>query len=327
MKILMDGRGPPRHGVARHARILMRLVAEQGHTVVEAGPADLTHAQFTDALWGGDVVTAAAAFGAWAATIPKPLVVTLHDVPGADADARRDRRRGAAYAAVIAACDGVIVSSWHEATKVARLGHAEPAVIELPLPTPVVPGPAAAARWPDGPTVALMGFLYPGKGHTEVIAAAARCSVRPTVVSLGSVSAGHDALRRQLRGQAGRDGVRLVVTGPLSGAAMARAAATVTVPVMPNRSPSASASLVTWLGCRRRPLVADGAYSRELEARHPGVTEIYRGIDELGERIDRALADPGRTRLDRLPPWPDVGAEHVEEYQRALGETGTARAS
>jgi hypothetical protein len=326
VRVLIDDRGPRRHGVARHARTLARLVAQQGHTVVGAGPADLTHAQFTDALWGGDVVSAAARFGAWAATTPRPLVVTLHDVPGADGDAGRDRRRGAAYASVIAASDSVIVSSWHEATKVAGLGHPDPCVIELPLPAPVPPTAGVGSRWPDGPTLGLIGFLYPGKGHGEVIAAAARCSERPSVVSLGAVSAGHDALRRQLQHQATRAGVRLLVTGPMSSARMAAAAATVTVPVMPNRSPSASASLLTWVGSRRRPLVADGEYSRELEARHPGIIDIYGG-DTLGERIGRALAQPGRTRLDRLPAWPDIGAAHVVEYQRARGETGAARAS
>lgn len=311
------------HGVAQHARTIAALVAGQGQTVVAGGPADLTHAQFTDGLWGSDIGAAVAAFASWAATTPRPLVVTLHDLPGADPDAGRDRRRGGGYARVIESSDRVIVSSRHEAEKVARLGG-RATFIELPLPSLAIP--AATVGWAEQTTLGVMGFLYPGKGHAEVIEAAGRLSPPPVVISLGAVSSGHDALRRQLRRDAARAGVRLIVTGPLSGGALTAAAMAVTVPVMPNRRASASASLVAWIGCGRRPLAATGDYSRELEDRHPGSIELC-DPGAWGEMIGRAVADPRCTRLDQLPAWPDVGAEHVEEYRRALAATGRARAS
>ena len=58
--------------------------------------------------------------------MPRPLVVTLHDVPGADPDPARDARRAAGYARVVAACDAVVVSAEHEAAKVARAPAGRP---------------------------------------------------------------------------------------------------------------------------------------------------------------------------------------------------------
>jgi hypothetical protein len=313
------------HGVVQHARTIAALVAERGQTVVAGGPADLTHTQFTDGLWGSDIGAAVSAFRSWAATTPRPLVVTLHDLPGADPDAARDARRGAGYARVITTSDRVIVSSRHEAAKVGRLGG-DGVFIELPLALPAAPARSAGARWPGEATLGVLGFVYPGKGHAEMIEAAACVSPPPVVISLGAVSSGHAALHRQLRRHAARAGVRLMVTGPLSDSRLRVAAMTVTVPVMPNRRASASASLVTWIGCGRRPLAATSDYSRELEDRHPGSVELCDG-DSWGEMVGRAMADPSRTRLDPLPVWPDVGAAHVEEYHRARAEMATTRAS
>jgi hypothetical protein len=315
--------GPRHHGVVRHARAVAALVAAEGAGVVGSGPADLTHAQFSDTLWGPDVATAAGAYERWSSAVPHPLVVTLHDVPGSDPDPAREARRREGYRRVLAASDGVIVSSRHEATKAAELTPHRPRVIELPLPAGSSrPATGATVSWGAGPTLGLLGFLYPGKGHAEVIAAAGRRAPAPRVVSLGAVSTGHQSLRRDLALHADRHGVELVVTGALSDIELTAAMAAVTVPLVPGRLVSASASLVTWVGHGRRPLVAAGAYADELAARHAGIVARYDGPDELDAAIEGALSDPLGTRLEEVPSWPDVGGEHLAAYRDLLGRAG-----
>jgi len=308
--------GPPGHGVVRHAAAVARLAAARGVSpVFVAHPGvGLTHAHFTDALYGPDIAAACAAFETWAAGAPRPLVVTLHDVPGADPDPARDASRRAGYARVMAACDATVVSAEHEASKVAVLTDRPVEVIELPLEE--LPGGAARPGWADRPTVGLLGFIYPGKGHRELIDAAARQPVPPRVVAAGAVSAGHAALHRDLVGRAAARGVDLVVSGSLSDADLAAAADAITVPVAPNRTVSASGSLIAWLGRGRRPLAALGEFSAELGRRHPGALFIYDGDAELDAAVAAALTRPSWTRLPGPPRWSDVGAAHAALYRR-----------
>lgn len=313
MRIRVHAPGPSGNGVVRHARLVARLARAHGVHTVDAG-ADLTHAQFTDRLYGPDIATAAAAFASWAATAARPLVVTLHDVPGGDSDPERDARRTAGYARVVAACDAVVVSAEHEAAKVARFAGRAAAVLHLPLPRPVPGG-----RWPawaDRPTVGVLGFVHPGKGHGDVIDAAAGTGLR--VVAAGAPAPGHDDLVRALHHGAARQGVELVVTGPLGAAEMTAAARAVTVPVAPGATVSASGSLMTWLGSGRSPLTVRGEYAVELDRRLPGALHLYADAAALPSAIGRALADPGRTRLDRVPVLPDAGAEHAALYRALL---------
>jgi hypothetical protein len=317
------------HGAVGHAEQVGVLLAAAGAEVVVTGPADVVHAQFTDALWGRDIVAAATAYQRWAASTTAPVVVTLHDVPGGDPDGARDARRAAGYARVVAASDEVIVSSLHEATKVAQLCGRRPRFIELPLP--VFPSSscarAEAFAWAGATTLGLLGFLYPGKGHAEAIDVAARQSPVPWVVSLGAVSPGHQALRQELDRHAAAQGVRLVVTGALAESALVAAAASITVPLSPNRLVSASASLLAWIGCRRRPVSASSAYSCEISARHPGQISLYDDVAGLDSLIRAGVAQPERTKLTVVPPWFDVGAQHVEVYRQALRSAGASSAA
>jgi glycosyltransferase involved in cell wall biosynthesis len=303
--------GPAGHGVVRHARLVARLAAAHGVRAVTGG-AHLTHAQFTDALYGPDIATAAAAFEAWAAGASRPLVVTLHDVPGADPDPARDARRGAGYARVVAACDAVVVSAEHEAAKIARLTGRTATVVDLPVPRPVPGGTRPA--WADRPTLGVLGFVHPAKGHADVIAAAARNGLR--VIAAGAPAPGHPL--HELREQAARGGVELVVTGTLDDAAMAAAARAVTVPVAPSAVVSASGTVMTWRGCGRRPLAARGEYAVELDRRHPGTLHLYADAAALPAAVARALADPRSTWLDDDRAVPDAGAEHAALYRAVL---------
>ena len=306
MRVLVHAPGPAGHGVVRHAAAVARAARPHGVESVVNG-ADVTHAQFTDALYGPDIGRAAAAFEAWAATAPRPLLVTLHDVPGADADPARDAVRGRGYARVVAACDGVVVSAGHEAAKVERLTGRRAAVIGLPVVAPQRRG--ARPPWADRLTLGVLGFVYPGKGHDTVIDAAGRHPLRPLVLAAGAVSPGHDDLLLDLHRRAAARGVDLLVTGPLDDADMAAAADAVTVPIVPAPAVSASGSLATWLGCGRRPLVARGEYAVELAARHPGALTLYTDLDA-------ALARPRSTRIAGPVRWPDAGAAHAALYRR-----------
>lgn len=316
-RVLVHAPGPAGHGVVRHAAAIADLAARHGVRRVESG-ADLTHAQFTDSLYGPDVASAADAFLAWAATVPTPLLVTLHDVPGADPDPARDRRRTAGYARVVTACDAVIVSAEHEAAKVARFADRSAEVIDLPVlrwPEGGVP-----PVWADRPTLGVLGFVYPGKGHADAIDAAARRCDPPRVVAAGGVSPGHDTLLDELRGRAADQGVELVVTGPLSDLDLAAAARAVTVPLVANGRVSASGSLAAWLGCGRRPLVAQGEYALEVARRSPRALRLYADDGGLDAALDLALADPAQTRLDdEGQAWPDAGLAHAEVYRRTVG--------
>ncbi|MBN9102954.1 MAG: hypothetical protein J0I49_33400 [Pseudonocardia sp.] len=317
MRVLVHAPGPPRHGVVRHAWLVARLA--EAHGVRSAGgAADLTHVQFTDALFGPDVAAAATAFEVWAATVPRPLVVTLHDVPGADPDPARDAHRGRGYARVAAVADAVVVSSEHEAANLERSTGRSAAVIPLPVET--LPTGGARPAWAGRPTLAVLGFVYPGKGHADAIDAAARSGI-PLVAALGAVADGHAGLHRELRERAADRGVDLLVTGSLTDADLAAAAAAATVPLAPARRVSASGSLATWIGCGRRPVAARGPYTAELAARHPDGLWLYDTDAELDAAVAACQADPSWTRAEPgagPDVGPDVGAAHAALYRRVL---------
>lgn len=324
MRVVLDSRGPVLHGAVGHAAALARLLREAGHVVVPAGAADVTHAQFTDGLWGENVARAASCYVEWAARVAGPVVVTLHDVPGADPDPARDLRRIAGYARVVAASAGVIVSAKHEAVKVRRISPGcQVEVIDLPLPR--LPGPTPSRPgWADQATLGVLGFIYPGKGHEAVLACAARQPSPPRVVALGGVSPGHERLSVALIENARDLGVDLVVTGCLSNAELVSGMAAVTVPVAAAPAVSASASLLSWLAALRRPVTAAGAYAAEIGAAHPGLLELYHHDAELDELVAGALEAPERTLLGSRPDWPDATAGHLGVYTRVLRRYGGA---
>ena len=310
MRVRFHAPGPPPHGVVRHSALVADLVAARGVRVVDSAP-DVVHAQFTDGLYGADTTAAADAFGAWAVSTPEPVVVTLHDVPGADPDAARSARRADTYRRVISACDAVVVSSRHEARRVERFGGGPVRTIGLPLPA--LPPPAGPPPWAGRTTLGVLGFVYPGKGHAEVIAAAARHPARPAVVAMGAVSEGHGRLAAELADLARDKGIDFTVTGALTDGEMAAAVAAVTVPMAPNRVVSASGSLLTWLAGGRRPLAARGDYAVEVAACAPEAVWLH-DHTRVDDALAAALAEPGLTRLAHPPRWPDVGAAHAALY-------------
>lgn len=323
MRVLAVLPGPAGHGVVRHGLTVAGLMAETRVEVTVArtmepatGSHDLTHVQFTDALFGSEISAAADRFVQWARTVPRPLVVTLHDVPGRDGDAERDIRRRTGYRRVISACDAVVVSAAHEARGARLVDGLEPVVVPLPVEQLATPGPRPS--WAGRPSVGVLGFIYPGKGHDRVLRALSGRGVR--LVAIGAVSPGHEPLLDDLRRLADECAVELLVTGPLSTAELHAAARAVTVPVAAYTTIGASASLGTWLACGRRPLVAAGPYACELETRWPGSLLLEPAGDDLAlaAALSRRLADPASTWLTAAPPRPDVAGAHLAVYRSCL---------
>ena len=217
------------------------------------------------------------------------LALTLHDVPDPDLAGELAERRRRDYATMSGAADLVLVSSRHEAARLHRLTGTGAQVLPLPIDD------AWDVTVPNAhplPTVGILGFLYPGKGHLEVIAELAGLAV--TVVALGRPSDGQEYLVDRLGEAADRAGLGFECTGYLPDAELVGRMHTVGVPLAPHREVSASASMNHWIAVGRRPLVAAGGYADELAERLPGAVRRYQA-GELAPLVRAALVDPGST--------------------------------
>lgn len=335
MRVSVVVPGPEGHGVVRHAQDVARLLraatpAVQVEIVRDLRPCsggDVTHTHFTDAIFGPDIASAAKHFVQWSQLAPRPLVVTLHDVPGggADTDLARDRRRLVGYAQVARAADAVIVSGPHEVVG-GRAGGTEPSVVPLPVPSFVSVGSARPAP-DDPPTVAVLGFVYPGKGHALAIEAVAGLDPRPRVVALGAASPGHGPLATTLHRQAQQQGVELQVTGPLTQDEVFAAARAATVPLAAYSTLGSSGSLATWFAAGRRPLTTDTPYSRALLAADPGCVRMLprpASPADLRCSLAQALAEPASTWLGRPVRRPDTAGAHLEVFRAAVAARARA---
>jgi glycosyltransferase involved in cell wall biosynthesis len=326
--------GPRRHGVVRFGVDLGNALHDTGfdmRTVCAAEVADLlrdrpwtdgAHLQFTDRLFGGTPEEAADAVVTVAGAVRSGggrITATLHDLPQ-PSDGANHRRRLAAYRDVAAAVDGIVVSSEHERSLLldcgARADHV--GVVPLPVDATVAPAPVASAA---PPTVGIFGFVYPGKGHAEVIDALTGLDPRIAVLAIGEPSAGHDDLIEELRARGARRGRRFTVTGHLRDDAVIDALRRATVPVAPHRHVSASGSLNSWLAAGRRPLAPSNRYTCEIDGRNPGALLLYPDTAEgLRESLARALADSRHTWLTAgtvcTPTRDEAAARYAELLER-----------
>ena len=93
--------------------------------------------------------------------------------------------------------------------------------------------------------------------------------------------------------------------------------------IVPAAQPSASASLHTWIGAGRRPLVAASPYACEVAAHGADLMTLYPLGDPrlLAAAISQALADPASTwRAGPPPSGLTLGAvadAHRGVYERA----------
>jgi len=348
--------GPPRHGVVRYAGDLadhVRVLDAHARVLRVEDPADLpaagaglgrAHLHVTDRLLGSSPDAAADVVERLAAACR--LTVTLHDVPQESDGPRNLPRRAAAYARIAAAAAGVAVNSRHEALLLAEHGvlaagraHVVPLGATVGAAGPAdravgTAGPADAggtagrtpAPAPGAPLVALVaGFLYPGKGHDDVVHAVAdaadllRAAGTPpgevAVVAVGGPSPGHEDEVDRLRAEAAARGVALRVTGGLPDDGFHAALRGPGIPVAAHRHLSASRTLLDWGEAGRRPLVVDSRYAREMAALRPGTLTLYPPAD-LPAHLARAWADPAATAL---PPGASLAPTLADAAAAYLG--------
>lgn len=293
---------------AAGAPLLTGTLAELDRAARERPP-EPWHLHFSDRLFGADAGAAAGRIRSWARL--RPVTVTLHDVPQAWAPEERQR----CYLAVVATVRGWAANSHHEVLLVQELAERHDRagrtgsgrVFHLPV---FESAPSSPTRDGSGPvSLGVLGWIYPDKGHREVVRAAARlrrsgCAVR--VALLGSPVRGHEDLLAELHRRAERADVELTVTGFVPDAELELAMGRVDVPVAGHQHLSASASINSWIGVGRRPLVADGRYARELAALRPGTVTLYDGHDPEGVALDEAVATALR---DHRSTWWSSGAQ------------------
>ncbi|AWB85126.1 glycosyltransferase family 1 protein [Corynebacterium liangguodongii] len=290
--------GPAGHGVTAYAERLAREVGaevireeEYGDSALPPGP---IHVAFTDHLFGSSPREALEALLGRVGT--RPLSVSFHDVPQRAEGERRFERRAAAYAALAAAAELAVVNSEHEARFfAARAPGAAVRVIRLPVE------PIDSPFDPEPATVGVVGFIYPGKGHEDLIEALAGTEYR--LRFLGGVSAGHERWARSLERHA-------EITGWLSDDELAREMGRIAVPVCAHRHYSASGSLMTWLGAGRCVLASDSPYTREIDAWMPGRISLV----EPGSWREAVSTYRPRRVAPPVHGWDAVGAMWQREW-------------
>ncbi|CAN5249111.1 hypothetical protein BH11ACT6_BH11ACT6_19680 [soil metagenome] len=312
--------GPSRHGVVRFGRELHEAMAATGASsalllcarpdeIWSSAPDSGIHLQFTDRVFGGSPEEAAAAVSAIVAEAGRRglrVTATLHDLPQ-PSDGRNHQRRIAAYADVCAQVHAVVVSSEHErALLLADTAH-RVAVVPLPIRSGRGEVPEKQPL-----SVGIFGFVYPGKGHLEVLDALAAVAADVELIAIGEVSHGHDDLVATLHRQAATAGVRFRLTGHVPDSDVARMLGDIGVPIAPHRHISASGSINSWLAAGRRPLAPSNRYTEEILRRNPEALELYPDTAAgLRAAITRALGNPLLTWLPEsavLTPTPEEAA-------------------
>jgi hypothetical protein len=190
------------------------------------------------------------------------LSVTLHDLPGPGDPPELGARRAATYRRLVDAAAGVAVCSEHERSLLHERVAPGRAVTVIPLPIdPLAAHPSPPAGGDGGggdggePTVAIFGFLYPGKGHRDVIEELAEFGPPVTVLAIGRPSARHPDLVDELAEAARARGLSFRCTGYVPEEQVLDRLRAPVIPVAPQTNISASGSINSWLTAGRRPLV------------------------------------------------------------------------
>ena len=256
------------------------------------------HWHFTDRLFGETIEAAVNGLLDAMAVLPARHIVSLHDVPSPNRT-RRSARRVEGYRRLVGAADVAVVASDHERTRLRRGGTTRHVDV---IPLPIVESEPIQQRVDRVRRVGVLGFIYPGKGHADVIAAAPALPDDVRLCFLGRAADGHAALLTTLRRAAAREHRRLHISGYLPDDVLRVALQTIDVPVVPARTTSASASVATWIGAGRRPLVARNGYSVEIADRDRHLVTLYEP-GQLADAACAALREPSTTfRTCPVPP-------------------------
>lgn len=265
--------GPAEHGVVTYALQLCDalnvepLCFESWQDLERALPLTLetqsVHICFTDHLLGDTPARAVQLMHRLGEQFY--LSISFHDVPQVQEGEERFASRTRAYVELGERADVLVVNSEHEAAFFRR--HCRKAVYPLVLPLPLAAvetqGNYRAKPLTEQPLdISVMGFLYPGKGHQELLESLN--GVNANVRALGKISEGHDWLLEKLEATAQNAGVGFEVTGYLSEPELEEQMLRTQIPVCAHRHFSASGSLMKWISLGRRVLVSDNTYSREL---------------------------------------------------------------
>lgn len=296
--------GPDRHGVVRFGIELDEALraTDFDTRLTRCLPVDLdsgVHVQFTDRLFGrtaADAATSIVELAARAHAAGHRVTATLHDLPQ-PSDGTHFAGRAEAYRRICAAVDAVVVSSAHEAMLLDEVDARSPEVVVVPLP---LAAPAARPSRPPAqpPSVGVFGYLYPGKGHDDVLAAMAAVPRNVWFMAIGEPSPGHDDLVESLSESARLAHRPFAVTGHVPPHALLATLQAITVPVAHHRHVSASGSLNSWIAAGRRPLAPVGRYTSEIAERNPGALLLYPDDPAgLASAIAAALARPDSTWL------------------------------
>jgi hypothetical protein len=344
-KIALGWCGPLEHGIPYTAQRIARGATGQGFTgpvVAEPNSARidllvdhlppkvrLLHLHVNDWLFtdsSADPDLQIAALANQLATRNVRLSVTLHDIPQLSDGALLYARRVNTYRRFVERVVGMAVSSEHERTLLREaLGDPSLAVEVIPLPIDRMPTdrpitePTPSLIGPE-PSIGIFGYLYPGKGHREVLDELAGIRPPVSVVAIGRPSDRHTDLVSELTTLAHDGGNAFRCTGFIPEAELAGWLRKVTVPLAPHTHVSASGSINAWIAAGRRPLVPAGRYVSELDRRLPGSVWIYQP-GRLRAAVSAAAEQPERTVLPAsfpVGPTTDLVAGHYLRWLRGL---------
>ncbi|TPG27362.1 glycosyltransferase family 4 protein [Mycolicibacterium hodleri] len=328
--------GPPRHGVVTFALDLAASL-DRGNrpaptvrvddwtdldgALDRVGRTDGVHLNFTDRLFGStprDAADRVVDLVGHFTSAGVRVTATLHDVPQ-PADGGNYHQRVAAYRTVCSAVHGRATNSEHERSLLAESKVARSAdVVVVPLPLHLGEAPSSRPLV-ERRSVAVLGFLYPGKGHREVLAAMADLPRDVEFVAVGEPSAGHADLVEHLAESARAAGRQFTVTGYVPDEALSAAVRRVSVPIAHHRHVSASGSLNTWIAAHRRPLAPANRYTIEHAARHPGTLRLYPDTGHgMRDAIASALDDPDSTWLTADATSGSAPADTARLYMQAF---------
>ena len=305
--------GPDGHGVTEYALFL--AAATRADVLREDAfgdsplPDGFIHTTFTDHLFGDS--PAAAVDNLLTRIGQRRLSISFHDIPQPEEGAERFARRAPAYLRLAQACNesgGVAVTNSDHEARFFRSQGVDVSVVHLPIPH------VHSEYAPEPGTVGVLGFLYPGKGHEDLIRALAGTGYR--LRFLGSVSSGHEEWADGLLRRAKDAGLNAEITGWLSDDELAAEMGRTTVPVCAHKHFSASGSLMTWLGAGRHVLATDSDYTREIDAWLPGRITL---VDPTAPGGWAAAVDAFAESCPATPPswtWDDVAAQWIDLWER-----------
>jgi hypothetical protein len=191
-------------------------------------------------------------------------------------------------------------------------------VIPLPIDG-AEPAARRRSRTDPVPTIGIFGYLYPGKGHREVLEELSGMRPTVTVVAIGRPSERHEDLLPELLSIAERGGIGFRCTGYVAETQVVTQLRDVRIPLAPHTHVSASGSINSWIAAGRRPLVPAGRYVDELDRRLPGSVCVYQPGD-LRWAVERAIANPETTWLpagfSAGPTTMQVASNYLEWLRR-----------